>query len=536
VSGGEEAAAFVRGITDRIVPLEIEANRAGWEVATGGGEDAALRATRARTELRTLFADAGAAALVRAWRADASIEDPLLRRQLTLLELEFVRNALPPERLRELVELQSGLERIHYGFRAELDGEPATNNRLLEVLRDETDTDRRRAAWAASKQIGDEVAGPLREFVRRRNDAARALGFRDAYAMDLALQEIPEDELFATLAAFERDSEEPFRRLIDGIEARMAARFGVPAEELRPWHWPDPFAQRPPAGDTALDPYFEGRDAVEIASGFFAGIGLPVEAILARSDLYEREGKDQHAFAQDVDRSGDVRILCNLRPTETWMATLLHELGHAVYDDALPRELPFLLRTPSHTLTTESVAMFFGRSTRDPAWLRAVMGVELDGAGAAGILDEQRAAMLVSTRWMLVMAHFERALHADPDRPDLDRLWWELVERFQRIRHPEAAPEGTAWATKMHLALAPVYYHNYLLGELMASQVSAALRAALRLTGDESVAGRPATGAFFRDRIFAPGGTLPWADLMVHATGAPLDARAFLRDFVAGGE
>ncbi|MCK7529636.1 MAG: hypothetical protein MZV63_00520 [Marinilabiliales bacterium] len=36
-----------------------------------------------------------------------------------------------------------------------------------------------------------------------------------------------------------------------------------------------------------------------------------------------------------------------------------------------------------------------------------------------------------------------------------------------------AKPEGRNmpdWATKIHVALYPCYYHNYLLGELLASQ------------------------------------------------------------------
>src|SRR3712207_9516353 len=98
-----------------------------------------------------------------------------------------------------------------------------------------------------------------------------------------------------------------------------------------------------------LDAFFESRDPVALSAEFFRGIGLEVDDVLARSDLYEREGKDQHAFCIDVDRRGDVRVLCNLRPNEKWMGTLLHELGHAAYDRYIPHELPFSLRTIAHT-------------------------------------------------------------------------------------------------------------------------------------------------------------------------------------------
>ena len=535
MSAEAEARELVERVTAAVAPLEREANAAAWDAAAGGGEEASERAARARTRLRTLFSDAETARRVRGWLDGGAVEDPVLRRQLVLLDHELTRNQLPPETIRDLVERESALERVFYDFRSEIGGERVSNNRILDILGAERDEETRRAAWMASKQIGAEVAEPLRELVRRRNEAARSLGFRDAYAMELELQEMPEDRLFAILDRFRDLSDEPFRRLRADQDRELAARYGVPTDALRPWHWEDPFAQNAPAaGELDLDGYFAEVDAVRAASAFFAGIGLPVEGILARSDLYEREGKDQHAFCQAVDREGDVRILCNLRPNEKWMTTLLHELGHAVYDERLPRTLPFLLRVPAHILTTESVAMYFGRMTREPAWLREAVGAEVPEGEAREIDASLRASMLVAARWILVMVYFERELYRDPDRPDLNRLWWELVERLQLVRHPEADPLGTEWATKVHLSLNPVYYHNYLLGELMASQVSAAVRRDTRLPAERSVAGEPRVGEFFRERIFAPGASVDWNGLVEHATGEELDARFFVEEFVEG--
>ena len=89
----------------------------------------------------------------------------------------------------------------------------------------------------------------------------------------------------------------------------------------------EPVARRP---RTRLAPDERQHRLLEVAVEFFDGVGLPVESILARSDLHEREGKNQHAFCIDVDRSGDVRVLLNLKPTARWMSTVLHELGHVV--------------------------------------------------------------------------------------------------------------------------------------------------------------------------------------------------------------
>jgi peptidyl-dipeptidase A len=70
------------------------------------------------------------------------------------------------------------------------------------------------------------------------------------------------------------------------------------------------------------------------------------------------------------------------------------------------------------------------------------------------------------------------------------------------------------------VALAPVYYHNYLLGEITASQLNWALA---RETGAPSPATSPAAaGEFLRERFMRPGASLRWDALIASATGQPL--------------
>lgn len=531
-SPAEDAArAFVEQAEARVDPLMRDSGVWSWEAATGGGEAALERASAARAEVSLLFSDPDGARQVRGWLEGGEIRDPLLHRRLVLLDHEYTRNQLPPDTIRDLVRRGAELEHVFHTFRSTFRGDRLSNNELLEAFQASTDTGLRHEAWEASKEIGREVAGPLRELVRRRNHAARSLGFPHFYAMELHLQELGEDRLFAVLDEFRDRTDAPFRRFRDEMDARLAERFAVGVDELRPWHWDDFFAQEAPSvsGHVELDAWFRDRDLVRLASDFFRGVGLDVDDVLGRSDLFEREGKDQHAFCVDIDRQGDVRVLCNLRPNEKWMGTLLHELGHAAYDRYIPRELPFSLRTIAHTLSTEAIAMYMGRLTRDPAWLRDVVAAELDEGQATDIRAQQRAAMLVSMRWILVMVYFERELYRNPDRDDLDTLWWDLVERLQYIRRPDsrAAPD---WASKIHFSLSPVYYHNYLLGELMASQVSAAARRSV--PEGRSIAGHAEVGAFLRERIFTPGATLDWNQLLVHATGEELSPRYFVDEFV----
>ena len=89
-----------------------------------------------------------------------------------------------------------------------------------------------------------------------------------------------------------------------------------------PWHYHDPFFQETPAVFAAdLDAPYARADLLELCRDFYAGIGLPIDDVIARSDLYEKKGKSPHAFCTDIDREGDVRVLANIVPNEYWMAT-----------------------------------------------------------------------------------------------------------------------------------------------------------------------------------------------------------------------
>ena len=173
--------------------------------------------------------------------------------------------------------------------------------------------------------------------------------------------------------------------------------------------------------------------------------------------------------------------------------------------------------------------MLFERFSKDADWLQA-MGVPVpdpsafDKAGA----KMQRAKLLVFSRWCQVMFRFEKALYENPDQ-DLNRLWWDLVERYQLVHRPKGrnAPD---YASKIHIVSAPVYYHNYLMGELFASQVLHAIARDV-LNGVDpakaSFVGNKAVGDFLKARVFAPGRSLDWNALTRHATGEALNAKAF---------
>ncbi|MBK5289710.1 MAG: peptidase M3, partial [Acidimicrobiia bacterium] len=465
----EDLAPLLGALTDRLQPLDDAANVAWWRASTDVSPDHEAARIDADIAIRTVLGDADLFDRLRATTVGGSGE----RRQRDVLIDRMRPHQIPPTLRDEIARLEARLDGAYNSFRPVLAGAAVDDNHLAEILRHSDSGDARQAAWEASKQVGTSVAAEVRELAHLRNRAARELGSRDYFALALETSELDETDLFATLEAIDAATREPFAAWKAEDDRVRAERFGCPPAELRPWHYDDPFFQSAPGGDELdLDTWFESVDLIDITRRTYTGIGIDIDPILARSDLEPRGGKSQHAFCIDIDRAGDIRVLCNNVPGVYWSETMLHEFGHAIYDAGVDHALPWPVRT-MHPLTTEGIAMLFGRLTLDPEWLVEVLGLDPEtvAASVAALSDRRRTALLVFARWVLVMTNFERGFYADPDA-DHNRRWWDLVERFQLLTRPDGR-DAPDWAAKLHVALAPVYYQNYLLGELVASQIQA---------------------------------------------------------------
>jgi peptidyl-dipeptidase A len=530
-------AGFIARLVAELEPLHLRHNEAVWQANVTGDPVHEEESARLDAQIRTVFSRPDAYEFLRDTAAAGALPDPLFQRQLLVLLNAHRANQIAPARIEQMVQLEKKLESRFNNFRATLDGQRVGDNRIREILVGSDDVAERRRAWEASKQIGGEVVEDLLALVRLRNEAAREIGFDNYYTMMLTLDELDETELFTLLDLLDAGTRPLFDTYRAALDARLSTRFGIGREDLRPWHFADPFFQEAPAAEVDLDPWFAGKSLEAIAEHFFHAVGFEITDLLERADLYEKPGKSQHAFCMSVDRGADVRVLCNLRPNEYWMGTLLHEFGHAVYDKYIDRSLPWVLRTHAHILSTEASAMLFGRLSKNAAWLERYAGMTGSAAREAGEAraGAVRAQLLVQTRWMLVMCAMERALYRDPEQ-DLDTLWWDLVERFQRVQRPEgrSAPD---WASKIHFSVAPVYYHNYQLGEIMASQLQRHLTH--EVIGGAEPGSRyvssPAVGAFLREKLYRSGRSLDWRDTLRQATGQALDPAAFVEELAGRG-
>ncbi|MDD3875350.1 MAG: M2 family metallopeptidase [Bacteroidales bacterium] len=532
----KEFETFVKDFEAKLIPLYKNAALASWDANISGKDEDYEKAAGYEYDLTLLFSDKGNFDKLKSFRESGLITDTLAARQLELLYNGFLGNQADTALLREIIDMESEIEKKFNVFRAVVGEDTLSDNQINQILKNSTNSDSLRETWFATKKSGKNVAEDVIILVKKRNDMAVKLGFDNFHQMKLKLNEQDPDEiekLFDELDSLTRDG---FAALKDEMDSYFAQRYHVEKEELMPWHYQDRFFQEAPKiYNVDLDKYFKGKDIVEITDNYFKGIGLDISDLIGKSDLFEKPGKNQHAFCTDIDNEGDVRVLCNVVDNNYWMNTMLHEYGHAAYDKYIDRSLPFILRDPAHTFTTEAIAELFGRFPSNPQWLQDVIGVpeneriEIEET----VRKNLRLQMLVFSRWSQVMYRFEKGMYENPDQ-DLNKLWWDLVEKYQMLKRPADRNEPD-WAAKIHIAAYPCYYHNYLLGELLASQLHYYITKNILGSDDyinQSYAGRREVGEYLVNKVFMPGAKYYWNDMIEKATGEKLTAKYYAMQFV----
>jgi peptidyl-dipeptidase A len=466
---------------------------------------------------------------------NARIKDPILKRQFHVIYKAYESNQIPEDLLEKIVKLETNLEETFATYRATLNGKKVTDNRIDEILKTSTDNTLLKKTWLASKIIAKKIEKKVLKLVKLRNTAAKKLAYKNYHTMRLSFSEQDPNKIEDLFNELDDLTRPTFIKLKNEMDTILAKKYKIKKEDLMPWHYQNKFFQEAPKiYKVNFDKYYKGQDIALLTKKYYESIGLDISDMMEKSDLYEKKGKYQHAYCMNVDRKKDVRVLCNLKDNHKWMDTNLHEFGHAVYDKYIDQNLPWSLRSPAHTFTTEAIAMMFGRFASNPVWIDKMIGIKKNELNKIKKISFKALKLnqLVFSRWTQVVYRFEKAMYENPDQ-DLNKLWWNLVEKYQMIRKPSGR-NMPDYASKIHIALYPAYYHNYMLGDLLASQIYTYITKNItkKDSNFDTFIANKKVGTYLINKIFMPGDKFHWNKMIKIATGEKLTPVHYANQFI----
>jgi peptidyl-dipeptidase A len=557
----EAADLFLSAYTQRYVPLAYASALAEWDANTRIVEGDTATTMRVREANEALATFRGADATVRQVRAFLDRRDALTDLQARQFEAILFAAAAGPEAAGPLVRQRIAAEAAQterlYGYSFLLDGTEVSPNELDEILREETDLSRRRAAWEASKAIGPTLTPGLRTLRDLRNEVVGALGYEDYFSYQVSEYGRSADEMVALMRQLNDELRPLYRELHTWARYELAARYGEPVPEMLPAHWlPNRWGQ-----DWSAMVDVEGLDldgalaerspewVVEQAEQFYVSLGFPAlpRSFHERSSLYPVVPdapfkKNTHASAWHLDLDRDVRSLMSVEANAEWYETTHHELGHVYYYMAYSTPaVPPLLRAGADRAYHEAVGSLLGLASLQPRFLAEVGLVPADAAAPDPIQTLLREALnyVVFVPFSAgTMTLFEHDLYAENlPEAEWNARWWAYAREFQGIAPPDSAraavgaPFNDA-ATKTHINDDAAQYYDYALSNVLLFQLHDHIARTILNEDprDTNYYGQTEVGDFLRE-ILAPGATVDGQDLLRRATGRTLTAEPMLAYF-----
>jgi peptidyl-dipeptidase A len=543
-----EAKRFIKSHGEKLGKFETELNHIWWRLANNSKSPAAKKAIEIEMKVLNLYSDENSFNIVKKLLNKEEIKgEPFLFKQLKIIYEAFAKEQYPEDLRKQIVTISSNLENRFSEFRPEiLKGENSikiSQGNVIKVLKTERNSKIRKQYWEAGKQLGKVLHDcKFLKLINLRNEAAKRAGYENFFNMSLSLSGQKPKYINDLFEKLDKLSSSPYKKLKTRLDKQLGEFYSIKPVDLMPWHYEDLFFQEVPRLITKNIDVFYRKDPISVTSQFYSGLGFDISNVMKNSDLKERKNKNPHAFCIDIDRNKDVRILASVKKNHSWLSTLLHEAAHSVYYLEIDSDLPYLLREPAHNFITEGVAMMMQQITYVPNWLK--IALDIPGSMIEDIKDEfysiRKMENLIFLRWGLVMYNFEKKLYEDPSA-NLQKLWWDLVEHYQLLNRPLKRENKFDWLTKIHLITNPVYYHNYILGQIFAAQLTNTITDKfyplmnpmdLDFLGGARELGEctdknKEIGDFLRKKIFSNGKKYDWSKLVEVATGKNLDIEPF---------
>lgn len=491
-----------------------------WNFYTNSTEENLKKYTQAQEEYNNLFKDKNTYNRLKEVQNEG-LENPHLAKQLKNLVKAFQDELDTGDELKALRDTENRIALKLNSYEMKIDGKTVSKAEISKILETETDVTLREKAYNAKISAGDVIAEDMVKFVQQRNEYAKSKNYDNYfdYMIDDSYDISPRklDELLTGVYAKIKNKCE---EVLKNREKDIAADFSIEVSELKDYHY-----GLLTKNDTAkkLNDYIKTKEqVVELAVKVYKNMGWDVQNAGITLDLFPRKNKNTHGFAFCVKPGKDARILANLTNSTGSIDTLLHELGHCVYDTGIDTSLPFIEQEPSSPAMTEAIAMMAGDLVYSENILPLMFPIP------ETLAKETKKLLLRSETGFVTKAlqiiNFEKELYKNPEQ-DLKLLWKTMKQKF--LFRNQNTETNNEWATIPHYLSHPGYYQNYFRASVIKAQIYAAMK---NKFGD--ITKTTNTSNFLKENLFRYGASIPEEDLIKNLTGKALSEDDFCSRFI----
>ncbi len=553
----KEAQAFLDTYTSEYVKLYTASAEASWLINTEIKEGDTINAYKSRIADEAMTAFTGSVENIAKTKSFLAQKDKLTPLQVTQLENILYLAGSDPQVVADLVKekIKASIAQTEklFGFKFMLHGKEVTTNEIDDILKTETNLQKRLDAWKASKEVGKGLKSGLVNLRRLRNETVKALDYHDYFTNQVSDYGLTTDEMMDMMQRLNQELRPLFRELHTYARYELAKKYGVkevpdylPAHWL-PNRWGQDWSSMLEVKGLNVDSVLKTKSPewiVKAGESLYKSLGYPAlpESFWVKSNLYPYPAdstlkKNNHASAWHMNLDNDVRSLMSVEPNAEWFETSNHELGHIYYYISYSTpEVPPILREGANRAFHEALGSMMGMAATQKPYL---VGQGLIPANAKTdsiqILLKEALNFAVFIPFAAgTMSEFEKALYADNlPESEFNNKWWELTKKYQGIVPPETRGDEYCDAcTKTHINDDAAQYYDYALSYVILFQLHQHIA--------EKILHQPATATNyfgnkeigdFLKKIMSTGATKDWRAVMKDATGEDMNAKSLVRYF-----
>ncbi len=554
-----EAAAFVAEVNQELAKLNLEQSKLEWIRATYITEDSVALAAGA-SEKALEFSSR---IIEQAKRYNDVELNGATGRAIDLIKLGSSMPAPNDAELRaELARIAVDMDSMYGKGKYCPDGEDSCKNlgELENTLATVRDYDQLLEAWQGWRTISPPIRPLYERFAELTAMGAKELGYDNLGDLWKSGYDMPADE-------FEEEAERLWgqvKPLYEALHCHVRAKLGetygtdkVPQDGPIPAHllgnmWSQQWNNiypliEPYAGVANLDVSQALQDQgytatrmVEQAEGFFMSLGMPElpATFWERSMFTKPRDRDVvcHASAWPIDGNEDVRIKMCIEPTEEFLTTIYHELGH-IYYFLIYNDQPMLFQDGAHDGFHEAIGDTIVLSMT-PSYLQKIGLVGDVTPSKEAVINQQMKMALEKIAFLPFGKLVDQwrwdvfAGKTPPERYNAD--WWALRTKYQGIAPPVTRTEANFDPGAKYHVPGNTPYTRYFLSFVLQFQFHKAL---CDYAGSDvplhecSIYGNADAGQRFMDML-ALGSSVPWPVAFEKLTGQPqMDGSAIIDYF-----